>query len=157
MTALGILAVIIAWIGDVLSGLEKWLFAPASNWVVLVVIYFLYQNLKGIEAQFRTLGERQQKKAERARAHEATQEPSLMNEDADWTTLDQLAMDIVRLETLISWHANKRPIFRDVPVRDIDVEGGRDVFSDDWGPDISKHYERTFREIRALSPRRTIR
>jgi hypothetical protein len=105
--------------------------------VVIVIVYCIWRNYET-------------KKAERA--HEATQEPSLMNDDANWTTLDQLAMDIARLETLTSWHANQRPIFRDAPVRDINVEGGWDVFSDDWGPDISKHYERIFREIRALSP-----
>lgn len=87
-----------------------------------------------------------------AHLHEATQEPSLTNDDADWTRLDQLARDIARLETLTSWHASERPIFRDAPVRDINVEGGWDVFNDDWGDDISNQYERVFREIRVLTP-----
>jgi hypothetical protein len=111
-------------------------------WIVvgIFIVFIVYRIWKNYETT---------KKAERA--HEATQEPSLMNDDADWTTLDQLAMDIARLETLTSWHANQRPIFRSAPVRDINVEGGWDVFSDEWGPDISKHYERIFREIRSLS------
>jgi hypothetical protein len=87
-----------------------------------------------------------------AHPHEATQEPALTNDDADWTRLDQLAMDIARLETLTSWHANERRIFRLAPVRDINCEGGWDVFNDEWGADISNQYERVFREIRVLTP-----
>lgn len=91
------------------------------------------------------------KKAERASA-EAAQEPSLNFYDADWTSLDEVALDIARFETLTSWQANQRSLFRDVPVKDINVEGGWDIFSDDWGDDISKNYEKIFRQIRALSP-----
>jgi hypothetical protein len=89
--------------------------------------------------------------AEGAEAAEAVQEPSL-NSDADWTSLDQLALDIARLEALTLWHSNERPLFRDIPVRNVNVEGGWDLFCDDWENDISVNYEQIFREIRTISP-----
>ena len=36
---------------------------------------------------------------------ESAQEPSLNTDDADWTNLDQLALDIARYEALASWQA----------------------------------------------------
>jgi hypothetical protein len=56
MTALGILAVITAWVVDAWSGFAKWLDAPADNLMVLVVIYLMYRNAKSMDAQLRTLG-----------------------------------------------------------------------------------------------------
>jgi hypothetical protein len=50
------LAVIIAWVVDAWSDFAKWLYAPASNWMVLVTIFLMFQNAKSMDAQFRTLG-----------------------------------------------------------------------------------------------------
>jgi hypothetical protein len=38
-------------------------------------------------------------------------------------------------------------------VRDLNVEGGWDVFRDEWGSHISENYERIFRDIKGLNDR----
>lgn len=90
------------------------------------------------------------------RHEEAIQEPSL-NTDADWTLLDELAIDISRHESLARWYAQGRQIFRDAPLKDVNVEGGWEVFCDEFGEDIPENYERIFQEIRGLKPRERAR
>src|SRR5713101_411771 len=99
----------------------------------MVLWYFVWIGL-GIFIVHLVLKDQRTKKAERAA--EAVQEPSLSSDDsnAEWTRLDQIALDIARHETLALWHADGRPIFRDIPVKDISVEGGWNFFCDDWGP-----------------------
>ena len=87
---------------------------------------------------------------------EAIQEPSL-NTDADWTLLDELAIDIARHESLARWYAQGRTLFRDTPVADSNIEGGWDVFCEEWGADIPENYEKIFYEIRGLRPRQRAR
>jgi len=85
------------------------------------------------------------------RRAEAIQEPSL-NTDADWTLLDELAIDIARHESLARWYAQGRPLFRDTPVVDRNVEGGWEFFCDEWGDDIPENYEKIFYKIRGMRP-----
>lgn len=56
-------------------------------------------------------------KLARSRQHrdETMQSPAL-HTDADWTDLDQLVLDIARLETLASWYAGEREFLRDLPI-----------------------------------------
>ena len=110
---------------------------------LICMVWVVWKNYRAKETEWTA--------AEVAEAAEAAQEPSL-NSDADWTSLDQLALDIARLEALTLWYSNVSPLFRDIPVRNVNVEGGWDLFCDDWESDISENYEKTFREIRTVNP-----
>src|SRR5208337_579917 len=68
--------------------------------------------------------------------------------------LSMLAMDIARHEILAEWHAARRSILKDTPVRNYNFEGGWDDLSDEWGEDIVKRQEDVRNQISSLSSRR---
>ena len=83
-------------------------------------------------------------------ASEALQRPALRHDELPWTKLDQLVLNVARHDVLALWHSDERQLWLDTPVYDVNVDGGWNVTSDDFGQDIGNRYEQLFPVLCAM-------
>ncbi len=89
-------------------------------------------------------------------AVDVLQLPARRRDDRPMTVLDDLVLEVARHDVLARWHGDGRQLLLDSPVYDLNVEGGWDVISRDFGSEIGERYEQLFLTFCAMPKKKRL-